>query len=378
MAAMNRFDLPRGPWSASVLAFAFAAAAAPLACNGKDSLPPPISDNQADDPCAPASGSQSTGSTPTVDAGAIPVSLPGGASGIAFDDMRFSPTLAAILVPAGRTGNLDLMDPSSEAVSSIGGFSSSASGGSTTAYGVTSADEGNGTVYATDRTSRTLAAIDAHTKTIEASLMLASTPGYVRYAAATNEVWVSEPDANQLEIASLHGADGGPGLTSAATVAVGGAESLEIDSANMMAFTNKANATIAVSLSKRSVIGTWPNGCTTARGIAIDPVQGWVIVACEEGMIVTLSEKTGAMLGVMNTGAGIDRIAYDSARERAYVPSPAASSMTVVGFNAKGVPTSLGSVDSPSDAHCAVTPGDGEVFVCAPSKGEIVFLFDPF
>lgn len=357
---------------------ALAAAIAPLACGGKNSIPPPISDNQADDPCDPGSGSQSTGSQPAVDAGEMPVSLPGGTGGVDFDDMRFSPTLATILVPAGRTGNLDMVDPSTTKVTAIGGFSMSESSGATTPYGVTSADEGNGTVYATDRTSHLLSVIEPQSQKATATLKLAATPGYVRYSSSTNEVWVSEPEANQIEVVSLEAPDGGPGLTSAATIPVGGAESLELDPAHGLAFTNKANATIAVSIAKRSVTGTWPNGCATARGIAIDPAQAWVIVTCQEGMVVSLDESTGAMLGVAKSGAGVDRIAYDQMRERAYVPSPTAGAMSVVAFNAHGVPTVLGAVVSPSDAHCAATPGDGEVFVCVPSLGQIVFLYDPF
>ena len=37
--------------------------------------------------------------------------LPGGESGIGFDDMGFAPSIHKVLVPAGRSGNLDLIDP---------------------------------------------------------------------------------------------------------------------------------------------------------------------------------------------------------------------------------------------------------------------------
>src|SRR5215217_6700250 len=38
----------------------------------------------------------------------LPVPLPGGGGGIGFDDLNFSPGLHRLLVPAGRSGNLDL------------------------------------------------------------------------------------------------------------------------------------------------------------------------------------------------------------------------------------------------------------------------------
>ncbi|HEX8796411.1 MAG TPA: hypothetical protein VF765_35915, partial [Polyangiaceae bacterium] len=85
----------------------------------------PISNKQADDPCDPGSVGTSGGSLPPVDAGSVPVMLPGGSPGIGFDDVRFSGTLSQILVPAGRSGNLDLVDPSSEVPTPVGGFASS-------------------------------------------------------------------------------------------------------------------------------------------------------------------------------------------------------------------------------------------------------------
>ena len=54
------------------------------------------------------------------------VSIPGGEGGIWFDDLVFSSQLHKVLVPAGHTGKLYLIDPVSFAMTSIGGFSSSA------------------------------------------------------------------------------------------------------------------------------------------------------------------------------------------------------------------------------------------------------------
>jgi hypothetical protein len=42
--------------------------------------------------------------------------MPGGQAGIGFDDLRFSPELGRVVVPAGRTGRVDLVDPRSHAV----------------------------------------------------------------------------------------------------------------------------------------------------------------------------------------------------------------------------------------------------------------------
>ena len=50
------------------------------------------------------------------------VPLPMGAGGIEFDDMGFAPELRRIVFPAGRSGNLVLIDPDTRAITAINGF----------------------------------------------------------------------------------------------------------------------------------------------------------------------------------------------------------------------------------------------------------------
>jgi DNA-binding beta-propeller fold protein YncE len=348
-----------------------------VACSGGGALRSPTSDNQSDDPCDPGGGSTNTGPSPAVDAGAAPVPMPGGSGGIGFDDLRFSPTLAMLLVPAGRTGNLDLVDPSSEGVSPVGGFSSEGTYSGDDSFGVTSADEGNAIVYAVDRTSKTLSVVDPKGKTVVAHTMLAATPGYVRYVAPTNEVWVTEPSMGQIEVFTL-GTTASTPPTHATTIAVGsGPESLTIDVAGLRAYTHAASAVVGIDVMAHSVVASWPNGCATSRGIAVDSANKWVMSACEEGMVVVLS-TAGATIGTVMVGAGVDQIAYDSQSTRLYVPGPAAAAMSVVHLGANGAPKVLGSIQTPSDSHCVVTNGGGSVFVCAPSAGALLFINDPF
>src|SRR6266567_1693484 len=80
-----------------------------------------------------------------------PIPLPGGSAGIGFDDLGYSAELGQVLVPAGRTGNLDLVDPKTLAITTIGGFSAQANYGGGHGEGTTSADAGGGLLFATDR-----------------------------------------------------------------------------------------------------------------------------------------------------------------------------------------------------------------------------------
>src|SRR5436190_18168518 len=146
----------------------------------------------------PTIGPQST-TPPSV----MAVTLPDGRGGVGFDDLRYDATLGQVLAPGGRTGKVDLVDPSTQAVTPIAGFSAQPrfSGGHDD--GPTSADAGHGLIFVTDRTTRRLGVVDSATRTMVASATLASNPDYVRYVAPEGELWVTEPDREQIEVFGL-------------------------------------------------------------------------------------------------------------------------------------------------------------------------------
>src|SRR3954470_11130763 len=90
------------------------------------------------------------------------LALPGGEAGIGFDDLVFAPALHRVLAPAGRTGKLDLVDPRTQQIEPIAGFSTDADKfGGGHGEGTTSADYGAGFLFASDRQRGEVAIIDA-------------------------------------------------------------------------------------------------------------------------------------------------------------------------------------------------------------------------
>ncbi|MGH7781221.1 MAG: YncE family protein [Candidatus Binataceae bacterium] len=309
----------------------------------------------------------------------VPLVLPGGHGGIGFDDMGFAPSLRKVLVPAGRSGNLDLIDPDTKQITIISGFTSRTNFGGGHGQGVTSADEGLGLLFATDRDARKLDVIDPNARAIVASAPLASGPDYVRFVSITREVWVTEPGAARIEVFSLPHA-GTPKPAHVDFISIpGGPESLVIDERRGRAYANLwTDTTIAIDLKSRSISARWKNGCKGSRGLAIDDARGFLFVGCAEGKLSVLDLAAGAQVAQASSGNGVDIIAYNPQLAHAYLPGAETATMAVIGITAKGAATVIGTVKTVKRSHCVAADDRGNAYVCDPSAGRLLVFKDTF
>jgi hypothetical protein len=309
---------------------------------------------------------------------AIPFPLPGAAGGIGFDDLAFVPRLKRLLVPGGRTGNLYLVDPAGKQVEAIGGFSAKTEAGGGHGDGITSADTGNGWIFVTDRTALRLDVVDPTTKKIVSGAPLASGSDYVRFVAATNEVWVTEPDEDRIEVFTLP-AGYAPVPAHAAFIKVpGGPESLIIDAGRGRAFTNLwEEATIAIDIKSRAFLAHWENGCKGSRGLALDAKRGFLFVGCAEGKAVVLDvDHGGAVLDTVSDGSGVDIIAFDAGLSHLYLPGAKSATMAILGVSAAGKLSLLGNVKTAAGSHCVVSDDQRQAWVCDPQGGKLLLVAD--
>jgi hypothetical protein len=299
------------------------------------------------------------------------IDLPNGRPGVGFDDLAYSAALKRIIVPAGRSGNIDLIDPETRGITVIPGFSSSATDGKGHDFGVTSADAGEGgLLYATDRTTGELDVVNVSARKIVARVKLASGPDYVRYVSSTNEAWVSEPDAEQIEIFSL-GADKASPKASATIHVSGGPESLVIDTGRKRAYTNLwKGSTLAIDLQSRETVSRWLNHCAGSRGLALDREHDVLFVGCSEGKAVAL--HGGVIVAEETTGVGVDIIDYNAGR--LFVPAAKAANLTIFSSDAGGKLTRRDTVDTAAGAHCVAADSHGRGFVCDPGHGRLLVV----
>jgi hypothetical protein len=308
------------------------------------------------------------------------VAMPEGQSGIGFDDLRFSSSLGKVLVPAGRVGDIDLVDPTTLAVTRISGFARQPSYGGGHDDGPTSVDEGRGLLFVTDRTAQEVAVVDPRSSAILARAALSATPDYIRYVAATNEVWVTEPSASQIELFAISQEDPPTLRQSGAVLIENGPESLVIDARRERAFTHRwQRSTVAIDLKTRAIAGDWPNGCAASRGIAVDEDRGFLFAACWEGTVTVLdADHDGRLLSTIARGAGFDVIGYAPRLGHLYLAGGACGCLTVLGVSAAGRLSVLGRFAAAGNTHCVVADDRGQAWVCDPDAGQLWRVIDPW
>jgi DNA-binding beta-propeller fold protein YncE len=311
------------------------------------------------------------------------IAIPDGERGIGYDDLQYAPELKRILVPAGRTGRLVLIDPATRVLTAIAGFSSAASFGGGHGQGTTSAAELPGTdgrIVATDRGTKSLDLISVKKNAIVGSIKLAAAPDYVRAVSPTDEIWVTEPARKQIEVLRID-AKTDAGIAHVANIAVpDGPESLVIDPGRGRAYSHTwADQSYAIDLKTRKVVATWRNGCRKSRGIALDGGRGLLFAGCAEGKATVVDLAMGKVLSTADTGTDVDSIGYNASLGHLYVPGGGSADLSILNVGADGKLTLLGKVPTAADAHTAAfDPATRRIFVGAPEHGAVIIVPDPF
>jgi hypothetical protein len=340
----------------------------------------------------------------------VPIKFdPAPPAGISFDDMVYDPGMGKLVVPLDGTGYLALLDPQTLAVKYINGFSkidptTNGQGGST------SAAVAHGMIYALDNSALKIMVVDPNQGTILGSTPVASFPDYIRYVAPTNELWVTELDPEQIEVFSLPPTGKSPVPVLSGTISVpNGPHALVIDNSHGLAYTNQppSGLTAVIQVQTHDIIAEWGNGCTAARGMALDPVQGWLFVACREGKVNMLdTNNDGAQITSVNYGSGLDFVGYNPKLHHVYLPSGNSNVLAIFGIEIGPRPTAtpdfhipptptpppgptptvtiqtiflrLGTADTSFKDKCVVNDDRGDVWVCDSDKGQLLMVKDNF
>jgi hypothetical protein len=335
------------------------------------------------------SGAAAAGTSGSSEPMVMPLALPDGAPGIGFDDMIYSPELKKLLVPAGRTGNVYLIDPITLEITTISGFSK------TTMFtlgkhrsGSTAADYGGGKIFAIDNETKTVRVVDPQTNMITFSSMLAAPPDYVRWVETTGEIWVTGPNnpgvtqsANPgIEVFTVP-ADAAP-MHAAMIPTSNGPEALAVDNTRHRVYTNAfQGGTYAIDMTQRAIVETWKNGCSGLTVDAeLDEVRGFLMIVCANpGRVAVLDvAKGGAQLGEVSSGAGLDVSAYNVSLHHLYVAGQTSKDLSIIAVSAAGVPTLLGKVATAAGSQMVASDEYGNAWVGDPGGARLLKVRDTY
>ena len=101
-------------------------------------------------------------------AGTTLLRIPGGTHGLGFDDLGYAPALGRVLVPAAQSGALVLVDPANDSLRVLAHVAPV--GGTVIGHdaGTTSADYGEGLLFASDHQQQAVVVVDPRTGAVVA------------------------------------------------------------------------------------------------------------------------------------------------------------------------------------------------------------------
>lgn len=358
---------------------------------------------------------------------------------IFINELFYDKELDRVIVPGGDTGKLFLINPDDPEhvekpidVASPGG----SGGGVVSAAGAVIGQRSY--IFVADRNGPTLHVIDPDSGTNLISHPLKGKPEYVRFIHnpnTGNEIWVTEPEQEQIEIFVFKDEDA-PSLEALTQTAPnsnegivpipvpGGPTGLIYDERNSRVYTNQpnlGNTSVYHALSHKQLDGAWANGCTDARGLALSEDGQYLFIACEEGKLVVIDVNSGVQVMSAIFGKGLNQVSYSSEKECIYLPSGGSRIMGVFRMApptpvptptrsfldkvlpAPATPASIpssprlkpggatatpenpaatspeklvlqlfSSADTASNADCVTTDKNGNVWVCDPQNGRVL------
>jgi DNA-binding beta-propeller fold protein YncE len=307
--------------------------------------------------------------------GVTTIALPGGnPEGIFLDYLAFDPDTGRVWVPAGPTGSVDIVDTSTRALTRLEGWATQEMErrGKKRVVGPSSVTIGKGTVYIGNRGDSTICALDSHSNAKGACGTLDAMPDGIAYVAATDEVWVTTPRDKSIRIL-----DGKSLAQKVRLPFEGEPEGFAVDAKRRRFYTNleDKDLTLAIDIASHATVATWHPACGEDGPHGLRFSDRLLFVACS-AKAETIDVETGAVVGTVATGDGVDDLDYAAATRTLYVGAAKAGTLTIAAVDPQGklavtktVTTKPGARNGVVDAHGVVYLADGptsELVVVAP------------
>jgi DNA-binding beta-propeller fold protein YncE len=320
-----------------------------------------------------------------------PLSLPGATGVVALDYFAYDHSTGRLWVPASNTGNVDVIDETTDAVSQVTGFKTGEVElrGRKVTLGPTAVSVGDGVVYIGNRGDSTLCIIDAHSlergeclQVAPPSAGRASAPDGVVYVAATRELWITT-GAPPLGVASadksiqVFDASEPRHLKLKLKIPLdGSAEGYAADNQRGLFYTNveETGKTVAIDVRSHKVVAKWDVGSRELQGLALDNARGFLFVACGDHVVSLDTGHDGKITDSIGTGPGLDNIDYSPERKVLYAAASLAATLTIADVDDRGKFHLNATVTTIKGVRGVVAGKGGTAYLIDPAEARILKL----
>jgi DNA-binding beta-propeller fold protein YncE len=333
---------------------------------------------------------QLNGHKVTSDYELTPISLPGASGVVALDYFAYDRATGKVWVPASNTGNVDVIDENSNAVSQVTGFKTGEVElrGRKVTLGPTAVSVGEGVAYIGNRGDLSLCVIDAQSLKRGECLQVAppsagpaAAPDGVVYVAATRELWITT-GAPPLGIASADKAIQVFDVSEPRHLKWkmkipldGSAEGYAVDNQRGVFYTNieEAGKTVAIDVRSHKVVAEWKVH-DDLQGLTLDSARGFLFIACGDHVVSLDVAHGGKLIDSIVTGAGLDNIDFSSEQKLLYAAASVTATLSIIDVADDGKFHLKAFVPTVKGARGAVA-GKGETaYLIDPAQGRILKL----
>jgi DNA-binding beta-propeller fold protein YncE len=312
-----------------------------------------------------------------------PISFPGANGVIVLDHLAYDRARGRLWVPASNTGNVNVINEDSDAVSPISGFNTGEVEleGHKVRLGPTAVSIGDGVVYIGNRGDSTLSIIDSQTLERGESLQMTpaspetgAAPHGVVYVAMTRELWVTTGPGKSIEVFD---ASEPRHLKWKLRIPLDGStEGFAVDNERGQFYTNidDMEKKVAIDLRSHKIVSKWDVGSSDLQGLALDAKRGFLFVACQDHVVSLDIRHGGKVIDSVATGAGLDDIDFSADQKILYAAAAVTATLTIAEVSDDGKFHVKALVPTARDARGVIAAKGKTAYLIDPAEGRILKL----
>jgi len=188
--------------------------------------------------------------------------------------------------------------------------------------------------YITDGGANAVVAFDRSALAVTATIPAGTGPDDILFEPVTQTVWAFNGRSHDVSVISP------ASNTVIATITLPGKPEFPVTDGQGTVFDNIEDKSeiVRIDAHSKTITATWPAGCDSPSGLAIDVARHHLFPACDGKQASVIDSTTGKLLANPSIGDGPDAAGFSDAHSLAFVPSRDGI-LSVIDAAAPGYPT---------------------------------------